>query len=312
MADDLLYFNGIDAATGTYLLPPLTAEQIARVAEGDRTDPAQLAELRRRLAATSGRTGVLGVVEGVDPKNLAQAGWGVIFSYDTNPAVREALRPLLDLRKQQASGLDQRHYRDFSGIDGYHAPETKQSFLTRHGVGPGPANPDRMPYYLLIVGSPSAIPFVFQYQLDVQYAVGRIYFDTLEEYANYARSVVAAETGQVKRPLRAAFFGVQNHDDGATALSAAKLVKPLFDGFAADKPSWQTAAKTQDDASKAALTRLVGGEETPALLFTASHGMGFRNGDPNQDARQGALLCGDWPGPLAGSGPIQQDMYFSA
>src|SRR5207249_8717992 len=76
-------------------------------------------------------------------------------------------------------------------------------------------------------------------ELDVQYAVGRIYFDTLAEYDQYARSVVAAETGTAHTSPRAVFFGVQNQDDPATTLSANELVKPLVGALNKDQDNWE-------------------------------------------------------------------------
>ena len=306
-----LTFNGINGATGAYLLPPVSPQELSAIAIGDTQDDQHLYDLKLRYRQS--KKTKRGVKAGIDPLKLSSAGWGIIFAKDDGdkiPEIKEALSELLELRKSQAGEL----YKEFSHEDGYQRSESYLNFLARHGIGPGPADPDRVPYYLLIVGDPESIPFVFQYQLDVQYAVGRIYFDTIDQYAQYAQSVVKMETDHYAFPRQATFFGVQNQDDKATQLSALHLVQPLAEKVANEQVDnhWEINTIIGDDATKTALNDVFGGEHAPALLFSASHGMGFPKDDPRQIPHQGALLCQDWPGPKAWQEPIPEDQYFSA
>jgi Peptidase family C25 len=303
MDESLLTFNGIDAETGSYLMPPSAADRIAAVAASQSQDRAFLAEQsRRRLRATDP---TLAPREGVDPKDLRQSGWAVVFGANEDPDVIAALGPLIEHRR--ATVQDERRLRVLTGDLGY-AGESKLAYLQKVGASPtGAADPDLLPYYVLLVGGPKAIPFSLQYHLDVQYAVGRIDLDAVDGYAAYARSVVAAESRSSTGPPRAAFFGTQH--DPATELSATKLVGPVADALLTSHPGVRADRWIGAEATKERIKGLIGGPDTPDLLFAAAHGLACRSGAPDQRARQGAVVCQEWPGP---GNPVTEAASFGA
>ncbi len=311
-----LFFNGIDAASGEPLVPPLEGELMAKLISGQERNSQEESELAQwwEQYARPDAPRHMAAVEGTDYKNLASAGWGVIFPYNADPKIIEALRPLLDWRKSQAGD----RYKEYTGPEGYRykpdgsMAESKNDWLARHGMGPGPADPEKVPYYLLLVGGPEIIPYRFQTQLDVQYAVGRIHFDSPQDYAQYARSVVEAEKKKPSLGKTVTFFGVANPDDPATNMSAEQLIAPLAQNISKTNKTWKISTLAKDKATKAALTGLLAAKQPPALLFTASHGIGFPNGHALQLSDQGGLLCQDWPGPKQWRQPIGKDFYFAA
>ncbi|HET7501348.1 MAG TPA: hypothetical protein VFK02_10110 [Kofleriaceae bacterium] len=313
MNHDTLAFNGIDGRTGDYLLPSVSVAQIARLALGHAMSATERHEVDLRLGVDLD----FPLKEGEDPDDLSQAGWAVVFPFARKGSeaavhqagVREALEPLLALRRSQAARRDDRRYRECVGPDAYRPGETKQQFLARMGAGPGPVDPGKFPYYVLLVASPEEIPYRVQYQLDVQYAIGRLHFDTIDEYAHYAANVVEVESRPRPAVRTAVLWGVENPDDRATRASCRHLVAPLADYLARDQADrWTVTRLLGEHATKARLASLLGAD-CPSLLVTASHGVGFSAGDPRQRSDQGALLCQDWGGPR--SGALTADHYFS-
>lgn len=297
--EDELVFNGVDGSTGGYLYPPKRLPALAAAIRGEVFPGDAVDELVYR-----NRQADFGVPYGVDAEDLSQAGWALVAGDDVTPEVLEALGPLRRGRASQAGD----RYREFVGADGLRRDESKRDFLTRCKVGSAlPANPEKLPYYVLLVGGPESIPFPFQYQLDVQYAVGRVCFDTVEEYARYAEAAVAADT--VDAPRAARLFGPSHPADRATQLSAANLVEPLRQGLAT-QPGWDVSADPPEKSTKQTLGDLLSGADV-GLLFTASHGVGFPRGDPRQREAQGALVCQDWPGPLLSGGELAETTYLA-
>jgi CHAT domain/Cytosol aminopeptidase family, N-terminal domain len=289
---DLIYVNGIDFDTGTYAIPPRSVEEWAK-------------DVRRSpglapVAALHGETPrSFGLPFGVDFDKLEDAGWGIVFHEDTPQDIRGALDSLIAARSNQAKPR-------FKALN-YKKGEQTRDWYQRNGISAGNVDPEIVPYYLLLVGPPNLIPFEFQYLLGIEYAVGRLAFDTAAEYASYARSILAYEAGSsVPNAKEIVYWGTRHLGDPATNLSASLLVDPLANGMAGaagalKRPIGAEVGYGQklflgDAATKEALlTRLHAGRP-PALLFTASHGMSVQSGRPNQGTDQGALLCQDWPG----------------
>ncbi|MEM7128215.1 MAG: C25 family cysteine peptidase [Chloroflexota bacterium] len=314
-SSESIALNGINAVTGEYGLT-LTEEKLASFAFGH-TNADEGSKQRGTYADAANYAAEMektyrGVKEGVDATDLSQAGWGILFA-SADPqaqAIQEALQPLWLLRQKQA-GI---HFRLFTGRDGYRLGETKHDFLKRFFVHTGPVDPAKgLPYYLLLIGSPDLIPFEFQYQLDVQFAVGRLDFDTVEAYGHYAQSVVAAEEGDVELARTATFFNVTHEDDRPTKSADQFLVQPLAKHLTEAFSDWTVETLQGADATRSQLESILGGRQKPAFLFTSSHGIDFPMGHPKQEQQQGALLCQEWPGPRkwqAGQ-PLTEEFYFA-
>ena len=304
--------NGINGVTGTYDVAPFEVDDLAELIKGTTAaeSPDHVLERGRRLNQPAFDRGL---PFGVEPHDVVRAGWAIVYHRDESNLVKQAMHDLCEHRRTQIG--DDSRVKELV----YHPGETATAWLKRHGSVWGDIKPTQVPYYLLWVGSPERMPFTVTHELDAEYAVGLLDFDTPEEYAQYARSVIQYETAAaVQNAREVVFFGPRHLGDGATALSADWLLGPLANGMPAmgltpaEPPiagqlGFRDRAILGPAATRNALEGIFSGP-TPSLLFTASHGMVWPNGDPNQLSSQGALLCQDWPG----IGQIKPDHYFAA
>jgi hypothetical protein len=310
----LLLPNGVDGSTGDYIYPNLDLEAASEyIQQGEPEDDLLLGWLQKqaRAAATLTRD----FPPDLDQKKASQAGWGILYAPDLDAPTKEALQRLVQYRREQAD--DPRTVKEFT----YDGESWAYKWLNNQGVSTGVYDPYRVPYYLLLAGSPQSIPFAFGFQLNVNYAVGRLHFDTAEAYARYIDSLIGYEKAASVANRREIVYFAPNHD-GSTAVSTSQLVAPLVSGVAetAERPAVMPVAQAcrfasrpylGGNASKNNLRTIVAPvtqAAAPALLFTASHGVGVKQSEADQPEVNGALLCQNWSGP----GAINPDDYFAA
>ncbi len=254
-----------------------------------------------------------------DPNDLTQAGWCILFASDADPAIQAQLQPLIDLRQRQVQ--DPNLFKVFCGTDkgGVLPGQTAASWAQQRGVSlTAPVDPYQggVPYYVLIVGSPDRIPFEFQALLKMQWVVGRLCFDDIEDYGRYAQAVVEYESSTFRPVQRksAAVWVTRNNGDLATAMLSGAICQDFLASTnqLGSRSQFNLDAFPNEKATKAQLIDVLRGNlpgGPPAVFFTGSHGCDYSGADPaRQRQMQGSLVTQEWiPGTPAS--PLNQ---FSA
>ncbi|MDX1997641.1 MAG: hypothetical protein SF066_07955 [Thermoanaerobaculia bacterium] len=223
---------------------------------------------------------------GFDPLDLAQAGWAIVFAAGTTKEVRQALEPLVAWRRMQATKAGVRRFAEFE----YRPGDSSVSFVAEYRTDPDAFDPADGAHYLLLVGSPEQIPFEVQYNLDISYAVGRLDFERVEDYAKYAQAVVARESSAVAHESeRQGKWGVfaPSYDE-VTKRIHDDLVVPLLRRF--DRRPVRGWQRLETLGESASVSRISEALKTADFLLMGCHGWGLDPADPQQRKFMGALL----------------------
>jgi hypothetical protein len=306
---------GIMADSGAPLAP--IGAQALNVLAGHPAESAVQSESIQKKAADA-KQDHLGVQDGIDPEAMHEAGWAILYGRGVSQEIKDALRPLIDHRRAQVN--NDTIFKIFEGDDTYKPGDTASDWLKRKRIRMTDVVPLKgVPYYVMIVAAPDDVPFEFQYGLDLYWAVGRIWFPTVDEFAQYAASVVKYETmATVPTSRQMAIYGTRNEGDAATGLVTDFLIHPMIKGDAFTGPFGKKQQFVLNPfidgaATKDTLSNIFSGSISngpPALLFTGSHGLVFPPAEKRQELQQGAIVCQEWVGSTT-VGPTRKQ-YFPA
>ena len=146
------------------------------------------------------------------------------------------------------------------------------------------------PHYVLIVADPARVPFEFQTMLDSPAAVGRVAFDDARHLHNYVKKVIDLETSRAPVTRRAALcWAPDGGPDDATHYSHLYMAKPLASYLRTLR--FDVHELFGGLATKAALLSAAA-SGCPAIVYTASHGLGPPSGSMDKKRRFAGALCG--------------------
>lgn len=278
---------GVNYATRKLLLDPIQDTELAQAlmdAYGDNRAALQDMQKAQRGAVVRGEarreTRDLG-----DPRS---AGWTVLLNAQDPQRAQwlDAIQPLAALRGMKGDPL-------------YYNGEQPYAWYDWVSNNYSPLDADR-PFYILILGGPQQTPFLFQAFLATVAAVGRLDLDSPAAVRAYAEKIARLESAPAPVNQREAIFFATNHGAIApnvydpTYYSHYHLAAPLARQV---QTAYNVPVKTlfAQDATKANLADALH-QAQPALVFTASHGLGApAEALKRQMLLNGALCCQDAP-----------------
>jgi hypothetical protein len=276
---------GLDYTTHGLLIHPIDELEFAQRLEkslGQRAD-----ELGARTDTTNTRSAFRREIEltpGVDLRDPKAAGWTFVVNGDDPDLsdIVDTLRPLAELRgmADPSRPLIFRSDDDWGEwmIDNYTSVDTQS-----------------LPHYVMVVGGPDQVPFHFQALFDTAASVGRVDLpiSDLKAYVDkLIRLETAAEPGTLKQAVVFAPDAGQQPDGqyDPTYFSRHYMAEPLA-AYIETKLGFQTTSIMGDDATKANFVNALTGAQ-PALVYTASHGLGAPDQELDiEKVVNGAICC---------------------
>jgi hypothetical protein len=277
--------TGINYSTGELLVEPMEERVFTdRLLAGlDRNADELLTQAAYTSQATVFRSEVGQPT--IDLRDPQAAGWTFLVGADdpNGNDIIDVLRPLAEHRGMP----DPRSPLIFDGGDDW-----SEWLFTNYTS----LDINQLPHYVMIAGGPDQVPFHFQAFLDTAAAVGRVEFDSLDHLRAYVDKVIRLETAEDPVATKQAIFFAPDaglRQDGsydATYFSRRYLAMPLIKRVREDR-GFDVHELLGDEAEKAALVEALS-EASPALVFTASYGLGAP--DQPLDVQQlvnGAICC---------------------
>ena len=244
--------------------------------------------------------------ESAEAGDLRQQRWGVIAPQGAaGDRLIDLLAPLIDRRRRQQGERPVRIYRVPARMSLDEAARwKKRGFRTSQDLDTD------LPRYQLVLGDLDQVPLAVQQVLATDGFVGRLAFDSADDYRAYADKVQRWEDCPSPAPAADAVFHTVHDGTPATRRGHDTLMAPgqqilarrrdLGDVRVADIRATGSAQPAPEELSRA----LAGAHSRPTVLFTLGHGAGApRAGWPSaarQRCEQGALSFGRG-GVLSGS-----------